>query len=47
MSTTPDTTFTAMRDGTREDYQLIGTRVVDLDDRVIIQDWIERNRIHE
>jgi UDP-N-acetylmuramoyl-L-alanyl-D-glutamate--2,6-diaminopimelate ligase len=30
-----------------EDYQLIGTRVVDLDDRVIIQDWIERNRTHE
>lgn len=30
-----------------EDYQLIGTRVVDLDDRVIIQDWVERNRSHE
>ncbi len=26
-----------------EDYQLIGTRVIDLDDRVIITDWIERN----
>jgi UDP-N-acetylmuramoyl-L-alanyl-D-glutamate--2,6-diaminopimelate ligase len=29
-----------------EDYQLIGTRVIDLDDRVIIADWIERNRNH-
>jgi UDP-N-acetylmuramoyl-L-alanyl-D-glutamate--2,6-diaminopimelate ligase len=30
-----------------EDYQLIGTRVVALDDRVIIQDWIERNQAHD
>ena len=30
-----------------EDYQLIGGRVVDLDDRVVIMDWIERNRNHE
>jgi len=29
-----------------EDYQLIGGRVVDLDDRVIITDWIERNPAH-
>jgi UDP-N-acetylmuramoyl-L-alanyl-D-glutamate--2,6-diaminopimelate ligase len=29
-----------------EDYQLIGGRVVDLDDRVIIREWIERNRDH-
>jgi len=29
-----------------EDYQLIGTRVVDLDDRAIITDWIERNPAH-
>jgi UDP-N-acetylmuramoyl-L-alanyl-D-glutamate--2,6-diaminopimelate ligase len=29
-----------------EDYQLIGTRVVDLDDRAIITDWIERNPKH-
>jgi UDP-N-acetylmuramoyl-L-alanyl-D-glutamate--2,6-diaminopimelate ligase len=26
-----------------EDYQLIGGRVLDLDDRVIITEWIERN----
>ena len=30
-----------------EDYQLIGGRVVDLDDRIIITDWIKRNRTHE
>ncbi len=29
-----------------EDYQLIGGRVVDLDDRVIIMNWIERNPKH-
>jgi UDP-N-acetylmuramoyl-L-alanyl-D-glutamate--2,6-diaminopimelate ligase len=29
-----------------EGYQLIGNRVVDLDDRVIIRDWIERNQTH-
>lgn len=29
-----------------EDYQLIGGRVIDLDDRIIITDWIERNRAH-
>ena len=29
-----------------EDYQLIGGRVVDLDDRVVITDWIERNSEH-
>lgn len=29
-----------------EDYQLIGDRVIDLDDRVIIKEWIERNRDH-
>jgi UDP-N-acetylmuramoyl-L-alanyl-D-glutamate--2,6-diaminopimelate ligase len=29
-----------------EDYQLIGGKVVDLDDRVVIMDWIERNRNH-
>ena len=29
-----------------EDYQLIGGQVIDLDDRVIITDWIERNRAH-
>jgi UDP-N-acetylmuramoyl-L-alanyl-D-glutamate--2,6-diaminopimelate ligase len=29
-----------------EDYQLIGGRVIDLDDRVIITDWIERNQSH-
>ncbi len=30
-----------------EDYQLIGDRTLDLDDRVIIREWIERNRTHE
>jgi len=29
-----------------EDYQLIGGQVIDLDDRVIITDLIERNRAH-
>ena len=29
-----------------EDYQLIGGRVLDLDDRVIIREWIERNQAH-
>ena len=29
-----------------EDYQLIGNRVVALDDRVIIREWIERNQAH-
>ncbi|MEN8006919.1 MAG: UDP-N-acetylmuramoyl-L-alanyl-D-glutamate--2,6-diaminopimelate ligase [Candidatus Krumholzibacteriota bacterium] len=27
-----------------EDYQLIGGRTIDLDDRVIIREWMERNR---
>ena len=30
-----------------EDYQLIGGRIVDMDDRVIITDWMKRNRAHE
>ncbi len=29
-----------------EDYQLIGGRVIDLDDRVIITDWMKRNPAH-
>ena len=29
-----------------ENYQLIGGRIVDFDDRVIIMDWIERNQTH-
>ena len=27
-----------------EDYQLVGGRVLEFDDRVIIREWIERNR---
>lgn len=29
-----------------EDYQLVGAKVFDLDDRVIIKEWIQRNRTH-